>query len=69
MRHTSQTFIFVLGVKLKNIVTDQIILNELSKLVLISRSRSNDELNTYMVTLAVEVLILGSASDLSMSEN
>lgn len=38
----------------------EVILDEIPEFLLVSSSRSNDELNHSIITLAVEVLILGS---------
>lgn len=38
----------------------EVILDEVSEFLLVSSSRSNDELNDSRITLAVEVLIFGS---------
>lgn len=47
----------------------QIILNIFPKLLFFPCSRSNDQLNKIICTLAVEILMVGFASSLSMSEN
>jgi hypothetical protein len=65
----SQALVLVLGIKLQDVVADQVVLDELSKLLLVAGGGGDDKLRGGRGTLAVEVLTLGSASDFSMSEN
>jgi hypothetical protein len=50
-------------------MTYKVVLNELPELLLIASGRRDNELNRAFFTLAVEVLILGSDSVFSISEN